>query len=68
MSGAWLQGRWLTRRVGEGAWFVAEGAWLRRGGRGQESREVGDWRKNVDALSGMEGRKKKFEAPGGGQG
>lgn len=32
---------------------------------GQESREVGDWRKNVDALSGMEGRKKKFEAPGG---
>ncbi|XP_057268949.1 troponin I, cardiac muscle-like [Pezoporus wallicus] len=32
----------------------------------KESREVGDWRKNVDALSGMEGRKKKFEAPGGG--
>lgn len=31
----------------------------------KESREVGDWRKNVDALSGMEGRKKKFEAPGG---
>ncbi|XP_053908362.1 troponin I, cardiac muscle [Cuculus canorus] len=27
----------------------------------KESREVGDWRKNVDALSGMEGRKKKFE-------
>ncbi|KAK2084128.1 Troponin I, cardiac muscle [Saguinus oedipus] len=24
-------------------------------------REVGDWRKNIDALSGMEGRKKKFE-------
>lgn len=31
----------------------------------KESREVGDWRKNVDALAGMEGRKKKFEAPGG---
>ncbi|XP_071657177.1 troponin I, cardiac muscle [Patagioenas fasciata] len=31
----------------------------------KESREVGDWRKNVDAMSGMEGRKKKFEAPGG---
>ncbi|XP_068953384.1 troponin I, cardiac muscle [Petaurus breviceps papuanus] len=27
----------------------------------KESREVGDWRKNIDALSGMEGRKKKFE-------
>ena len=27
----------------------------------QENREVGDWRKNIDALSGMEGRKKKFE-------
>lgn len=27
----------------------------------QEIREVGDWRKNIDALSGMEGRKKKFE-------
>ncbi|XP_077313665.1 troponin I, cardiac muscle isoform X2 [Lithobates pipiens] len=26
--------------------------------------EVGDWRKNVDALSGMEGRKKKFESSG----
>uniref|UniRef100_G3S0E6 Troponin I, cardiac muscle n=1 Tax=Gorilla gorilla gorilla TaxID=9595 RepID=G3S0E6_GORGO len=28
----------------------------------QENREVGDWRKNIDALSGMEGRKKKFES------
>ncbi|KAJ7313946.1 hypothetical protein JRQ81_005771 [Phrynocephalus forsythii] len=28
----------------------------------RENREVGDWRKNIDALSGMEGRKKKFEA------
>ncbi|XP_077645971.1 troponin I, cardiac muscle-like [Lonchura striata] len=27
----------------------------------KESYEVGDWRKNVDAMSGMEGRKKKFE-------
>ncbi|KAM9299403.1 troponin I, cardiac muscle-like [Gastrophryne carolinensis] len=27
----------------------------------KDIREVGDWRKNVDALSGMEGRKKKFE-------
>ncbi|XP_076425687.1 troponin I, cardiac muscle isoform X1 [Peromyscus maniculatus bairdii] len=27
----------------------------------KENREVGDWRKNIDALSGMEGRKKKFE-------
>uniref|UniRef100_F7FID7 Troponin I, cardiac muscle n=1 Tax=Callithrix jacchus TaxID=9483 RepID=F7FID7_CALJA len=27
----------------------------------KEIREVGDWRKNIDALSGMEGRKKKFE-------
>ncbi|XP_068785439.1 troponin I, cardiac muscle, partial [Struthio camelus] len=33
----------------------------------KENREVGDWRKNIDALSGMEGRKKKFETPGGGQ-
>nr|XP_033817741.1 troponin I, cardiac muscle [Geotrypetes seraphini] len=33
----------------------------------KDIREVGDWRKNVDALSGMEGRKKKFEAPGTGQ-
>ncbi|KAG8567993.1 hypothetical protein GDO81_013856 [Engystomops pustulosus] len=31
----------------------------------KEIREVGDWRKNVDALSGMEGRKKKFETSGG---
>ncbi|XP_073427178.1 troponin I, cardiac muscle isoform X2 [Dendrobates tinctorius] len=30
----------------------------------KEIREVGDWRKNVDALSGMEGRKKKFESSG----
>ncbi|XP_059941329.1 troponin I, cardiac muscle isoform X1 [Mesoplodon densirostris] len=27
----------------------------------KENREVGDWRKNIDALSGMQGRKKKFE-------
>ncbi|XP_008117133.2 troponin I, cardiac muscle isoform X3 [Anolis carolinensis] len=33
----------------------------------QENREVGDWRKNIDALSGMEGRKKKFEASPAGQ-
>lgn len=32
-----------------------------------ENREVGDWRKNIDALSGMEGRKKKFETSGAGQ-
>ncbi|KAM4704363.1 troponin I, cardiac muscle [Rhinophrynus dorsalis] len=31
----------------------------------KDIREVGDWRKNVDALSGMEGRKKKFESTGG---
>ncbi|KAM3921516.1 troponin I, cardiac muscle [Leptodactylus fuscus] len=30
----------------------------------KDIREVGDWRKNVDALSGMEGRKKKFETSG----
>ncbi|XP_026855279.1 troponin I, skeletal, slow c isoform X2 [Electrophorus electricus] len=29
--------------------------------------EVGDWRKNVEAMSGMEGRKKMFDAAGGGQ-
>ncbi|CAM5131180.1 unnamed protein product [Natator depressus] len=34
----------------------------------KENREVGDWRKNIDALSGMEGRKKKFETSGPGQG
>ncbi|XP_069599064.1 troponin I, cardiac muscle [Ranitomeya imitator] len=34
----------------------------------KEIREVGDWRKNVDALSGMEGRKKKFESSGAVQG
>ncbi|KAJ8373525.1 hypothetical protein SKAU_G00041050 [Synaphobranchus kaupii] len=28
--------------------------------------EVGDWRKNVEAMSGMEGRKKMFDAAGGG--
>ncbi|XP_048374147.1 troponin I, cardiac muscle isoform X1 [Sphaerodactylus townsendi] len=33
----------------------------------KENREVGDWRKNIDALSGMEGRKKKFEASTAGQ-
>ncbi|XP_060110979.1 troponin I, cardiac muscle [Heteronotia binoei] len=33
----------------------------------KENREVGDWRKNIDALSGMEGRKKKFEASPAGQ-
>ncbi|XP_056398741.1 troponin I, cardiac muscle [Hyla sarda] len=33
----------------------------------KEIREVGDWRKNVDALSGMEGRKKKFESSGAAQ-
>ncbi|XP_046889701.1 troponin I, skeletal, slow c isoform X2 [Hypomesus transpacificus] len=27
--------------------------------------EVGDWRKNVEAMSGMEGRKKMFDAAGG---
>lgn len=31
------------------------------------SAEVGDWRKNVEAMSGMEGRKKMFDAAGGGQ-
>uniref|UniRef100_A0A8C5R601 Troponin I, cardiac muscle n=1 Tax=Leptobrachium leishanense TaxID=445787 RepID=A0A8C5R601_9ANUR len=30
----------------------------------KDIREVGDWRKNIDALSGMEGRKKKFETSG----
>uniref|UniRef100_A0A8D2ZMR0 Troponin I, skeletal, slow c n=1 Tax=Scophthalmus maximus TaxID=52904 RepID=A0A8D2ZMR0_SCOMX len=29
--------------------------------------EMGDWRKNVEAMSGMEGRKKMFDAAGGGQ-
>ncbi|KAG9329065.1 hypothetical protein JZ751_008177 [Albula glossodonta] len=29
--------------------------------------EVGDWRKNVEAMSGMEGRKKMFDAAGGTQ-
>ncbi|XP_062404125.1 troponin I, skeletal, slow c [Sardina pilchardus] len=29
--------------------------------------DVGDWRKNVEAMSGMEGRKKMFDATGGGQ-
>ncbi|KAM6960481.1 troponin I, skeletal, slow c [Aplochiton taeniatus] len=29
--------------------------------------EVGDWRKNVEAMSGMEGRKKMFDAAGSGQ-
>ncbi|XP_016418760.1 troponin I, slow skeletal muscle-like [Sinocyclocheilus rhinocerous] len=29
--------------------------------------EIGDWRKNVEAMSGMEGRKKMFDAAGGGQ-
>ncbi|XP_056605022.1 troponin I, skeletal, slow d [Triplophysa dalaica] len=29
--------------------------------------EVSDWRKNVEAMSGMEGRKKMFDAAGGGQ-
>uniref|UniRef100_A0A8D2LLE2 Troponin I, cardiac muscle n=1 Tax=Varanus komodoensis TaxID=61221 RepID=A0A8D2LLE2_VARKO len=33
----------------------------------KENREVGDWRKNIDALSGMEGRKKKFETSTMGQ-
>ncbi|KAM6452587.1 troponin I, cardiac muscle isoform 1-T2 [Liasis olivaceus] len=33
----------------------------------KENREVGDWRKNIDALSGMEGRKKKFETSVAGQ-
>lgn len=29
--------------------------------------EVGDWRKNVEAMSGMEGRKKMFDTGGAGQ-
>ncbi|MEQ2157862.1 hypothetical protein GOODEAATRI_006174 [Goodea atripinnis] len=29
--------------------------------------EVGDWRKNVEAMSGMEGRKKMFDTGGGAQ-
>uniref|UniRef100_A0A670ZI82 Troponin I, cardiac muscle n=1 Tax=Pseudonaja textilis TaxID=8673 RepID=A0A670ZI82_PSETE len=33
----------------------------------KENREVGDWRKNIDALSGMEGRKKIFETSVAGQ-
>uniref|UniRef100_A0A674GCA8 Troponin I, cardiac muscle n=1 Tax=Taeniopygia guttata TaxID=59729 RepID=A0A674GCA8_TAEGU len=36
-------------------------AGLRQVRKDDESYEVGDWRKNVDAMSGMEGRKKKFE-------
>lgn len=27
-----------------------------------QKEEVNDWRKNVEAMSGMEGRKKKFNA------
>ncbi|XP_041093489.1 troponin I, fast skeletal muscle-like [Polyodon spathula] len=30
----------------------------------KDHRDLGDWRKNVEALSGMEGRKKKFETTG----
>ncbi|KAF7670028.1 hypothetical protein LDENG_00074350 [Lucifuga dentata] len=30
--------------------------------------EVGDWRKNVEAMSGMEGRKKMFDTAGGAHG
>ncbi len=33
----------------------------------QDISEVSDWRKNVEAMSGMEGRKKMFDAAGGGQ-
>ncbi|KAM9377713.1 troponin I, skeletal, slow c [Pholidichthys leucotaenia] len=29
--------------------------------------EVGDWRKNVEAMSGMKGRKMMFDSAGGGQ-
>uniref|UniRef100_A0A3Q2VPX9 Troponin I, skeletal, slow c n=1 Tax=Haplochromis burtoni TaxID=8153 RepID=A0A3Q2VPX9_HAPBU len=29
--------------------------------------KVGDWRKNVEAMSGMQGRKKMFDAAGGAQ-
>lgn len=29
--------------------------------------EVSDWRKNVEAMSGMEGRKKMFDTGGAGQ-
>lgn len=29
--------------------------------------EVGDWRKNVEAMSGMEGRKKMFDTGGAAQ-
>ena len=28
----------------------------------EKTAEVGDWRKNVEAMSGMEGRKKMFDA------
>uniref|UniRef100_A0A8D3CXE9 Uncharacterized protein n=2 Tax=Scophthalmus maximus TaxID=52904 RepID=A0A8D3CXE9_SCOMX len=30
----------------------------------EEKEEVTDWRKNVEAMSGMEGRKKLFDASG----
>ncbi|XP_032804669.1 troponin I, slow skeletal muscle-like isoform X2 [Petromyzon marinus] len=30
----------------------------------KEEKEVGDWRKNVEAMSGMEGRKKMFDIAG----
>lgn len=30
----------------------------------QQKEEVTDWRKNVEAMSGMEGRKKLFDASG----
>ncbi|XP_031420642.2 troponin I, skeletal, slow c isoform X2 [Clupea harengus] len=33
----------------------------------EKADDVGDWRKNVEAMSGMEGRKKMFNAAGGGQ-
>ncbi|XP_063052555.1 troponin I, skeletal, slow c [Engraulis encrasicolus] len=33
----------------------------------KDTAEAGDWRKNVEAMSGMEGRKKMFDASGGAQ-
>ena len=33
----------------------------------EKTAEVSDWRKNVEAMSGMEGRKKMFDAAGSSQ-
>lgn len=56
--GRWVKGRCLGGSLPHGSTSSCTLILLQE----KDLRDVGDWRKNIEEKSGMEGRKKMFEA------